>query len=233
MSSVLFVFSGYIPSYLDKDELCVVCGDKATGYHYRCITCEGCKVTRSLLQLIRWIFFIFFSLRFWACGCLLCRGSSGGQSRRTSTQPTLVSMMGNASSTKWPETSARNVASRSALRWEWQPTVSFYWPMLLLCGFLNTECLFELKLRLFGYLHPTQSDQTVLWLVNTWFVIEIGCGLWIPPDCAMTLSIDFGSWESFFGWIVVVFKVGVKDLQVSLREFQGVPRKNGNYLFLL
>ncbi|KAM8840384.1 thyroid hormone receptor beta isoform 2-T2 [Spinachia spinachia] len=34
---------GYIPSYLDKDELCVVCADKATGYHYRCITCEGCK----------------------------------------------------------------------------------------------------------------------------------------------------------------------------------------------
>ncbi|KAJ8290651.1 hypothetical protein GJAV_G00015870 [Gymnothorax javanicus] len=34
---------GYIPSYLDKDELCVVCSDKATGYHYRCITCEGCK----------------------------------------------------------------------------------------------------------------------------------------------------------------------------------------------
>uniref|UniRef100_A0A3P8XS16 NR LBD domain-containing protein n=1 Tax=Esox lucius TaxID=8010 RepID=A0A3P8XS16_ESOLU len=36
--------SGYIPSYLEKDEPCVVCGDKATGYHYRCITCEGCKV---------------------------------------------------------------------------------------------------------------------------------------------------------------------------------------------
>ncbi|XP_061430054.1 thyroid hormone receptor beta-like isoform X2 [Lethenteron reissneri] len=34
---------GYIPSYLEKDEPCVVCGDKATGYHYRCITCEGCK----------------------------------------------------------------------------------------------------------------------------------------------------------------------------------------------
>uniref|UniRef100_A0A8C5U8L7 Thyroid hormone receptor alpha n=1 Tax=Malurus cyaneus samueli TaxID=2593467 RepID=A0A8C5U8L7_9PASS len=28
--------TGYIPSYLDKDEQCVVCGDKATGYHYRC-----------------------------------------------------------------------------------------------------------------------------------------------------------------------------------------------------
>eukprot|EP00062_Callorhinchus_milii_P026315 gi/632988281/ref/XP_007883023.1/ PREDICTED: thyroid hormone receptor alpha [Callorhinchus milii] len=37
------LFTGYIPSYLEKDEPCVVCGDKATGYHYRCITCEGCK----------------------------------------------------------------------------------------------------------------------------------------------------------------------------------------------
>uniref|UniRef100_H2YY61 Nuclear receptor n=2 Tax=Ciona savignyi TaxID=51511 RepID=H2YY61_CIOSA len=34
---------GYVPSYLDGNEVCVVCGDKATGYHYRCITCEGCK----------------------------------------------------------------------------------------------------------------------------------------------------------------------------------------------
>ncbi|KAG7259411.1 hypothetical protein CRUP_018809 [Coryphaenoides rupestris] len=37
------ILNGYIPSYLEKDEPCVVCGDKATGYHYRCITCEGCK----------------------------------------------------------------------------------------------------------------------------------------------------------------------------------------------
>jgi hypothetical protein len=44
----LLSFAGYIPSYLDKDELCVVCGDKATGYHYRCITCEGCKVSASV-----------------------------------------------------------------------------------------------------------------------------------------------------------------------------------------
>lgn len=44
-SSASLSFAGYIPSYLDKDELCVVCGDKATGYHYRCITCEGCKVS--------------------------------------------------------------------------------------------------------------------------------------------------------------------------------------------
>lgn len=41
---VFLLLSGYIPSYLEKDEPCVVCGDKATGYHYRCITCEGCKV---------------------------------------------------------------------------------------------------------------------------------------------------------------------------------------------
>ncbi|XP_078701459.1 thyroid hormone receptor beta-like isoform X2 [Branchiostoma floridae x Branchiostoma belcheri] len=35
----------YIPSYMDQNtpEPCVVCGDKATGYHYRCMTCEGCK----------------------------------------------------------------------------------------------------------------------------------------------------------------------------------------------
>uniref|UniRef100_A0A8C4QB30 Thyroid hormone receptor beta n=1 Tax=Eptatretus burgeri TaxID=7764 RepID=A0A8C4QB30_EPTBU len=33
----------YIPSYMGKDELCAVCGDKATGYHYHCLTCEGCK----------------------------------------------------------------------------------------------------------------------------------------------------------------------------------------------
>lgn len=115
---------GYIPSYLDKDELCVVCGDKATGYHYRCITCEGCKVTQAspdALQPSQRI----CSRRFWACARLLSRVSSGGRSRRTSTQPMLVSTRGNVSSTKWPETSARNVASRSALRWGWRPTVSF------------------------------------------------------------------------------------------------------------
>lgn len=25
------------------DELCVVCGDRASGYHYNALTCEGCK----------------------------------------------------------------------------------------------------------------------------------------------------------------------------------------------
>uniref|UniRef100_K7FM28 Thyroid hormone receptor beta n=1 Tax=Pelodiscus sinensis TaxID=13735 RepID=K7FM28_PELSI len=48
---------GYIPSYLDKDELCVVCGDKATGYHYRCITCEGCKKKSHVYQEARFVWF--------------------------------------------------------------------------------------------------------------------------------------------------------------------------------
>ncbi|XP_041375002.1 thyroid hormone receptor beta-A-like [Gigantopelta aegis] len=44
----MFVPTGvpYIPSYMDLTngpEPCVVCGDAATGYHYRCMTCEGCK----------------------------------------------------------------------------------------------------------------------------------------------------------------------------------------------
>ncbi|KAH9279811.1 Thyroid hormone receptor alpha-A [Echinococcus granulosus] len=36
----------YIPSYMDTTngpEPCVVCGDNATGFHYRAMTCEGCK----------------------------------------------------------------------------------------------------------------------------------------------------------------------------------------------
>ncbi|XP_074663125.1 thyroid hormone receptor beta-A-like [Tubulanus polymorphus] len=36
----------YIPSYMDLTngpEPCAVCADAATGYHYRCMTCEGCK----------------------------------------------------------------------------------------------------------------------------------------------------------------------------------------------
>ena len=42
-----YVGTPYIPSYMDLTngpEPCVVCGDAATGYHYRCMTCEGCKV---------------------------------------------------------------------------------------------------------------------------------------------------------------------------------------------
>lgn len=33
----------YMPSYMEEGQPCVVCGDGATGLHYRAITCEGCK----------------------------------------------------------------------------------------------------------------------------------------------------------------------------------------------
>ncbi|KAK5969791.1 Ligand-binding domain of nuclear hormone receptor [Trichostrongylus colubriformis] len=32
-----------MPSYMEDGQTCVVCGDVATGLHYRAITCEGCK----------------------------------------------------------------------------------------------------------------------------------------------------------------------------------------------
>ncbi|GCC38498.1 hypothetical protein chiPu_0017012 [Chiloscyllium punctatum] len=34
---------GSLSGKLKGDELCVVCGDKASGYHYNALTCEGCK----------------------------------------------------------------------------------------------------------------------------------------------------------------------------------------------
>ncbi|VBB35053.1 unnamed protein product, partial [Acanthocheilonema viteae] len=33
----------YLPRYMKPGQPCVVCGDDATGLHYRAITCEGCK----------------------------------------------------------------------------------------------------------------------------------------------------------------------------------------------
>jgi ecdysone receptor len=35
-----------------QEELCLVCGDRASGYHYNALTCEGCKG-----QLHRWWLF--------------------------------------------------------------------------------------------------------------------------------------------------------------------------------
>lgn len=34
-----------------QEELCVVCGDKASGYHYNALTCEGCKGNETRLFL--------------------------------------------------------------------------------------------------------------------------------------------------------------------------------------
>lgn len=42
---LFYVAEPYVPSYMDPDNVdkCVVCGDNATGFHYRAMTCEGCK----------------------------------------------------------------------------------------------------------------------------------------------------------------------------------------------
>ena len=31
------------PRAQQQEELCLVCGDRASGYHYNALTCEGCK----------------------------------------------------------------------------------------------------------------------------------------------------------------------------------------------
>ena len=62
------------------EELCVVCGDKASGYHYNALTCEGCKGEESgaVVTQMRWslnaeqlyvIFTLLCSGRF-ACICM-------------------------------------------------------------------------------------------------------------------------------------------------------------------
>lgn len=33
------------PAPRQQEELCLVCGDRASGYHYNALTCEGCKGT--------------------------------------------------------------------------------------------------------------------------------------------------------------------------------------------
>jgi len=40
---------------LDSEELCLICGDRASGYHYNALSCEGCKgnvTTRAVERLI-------------------------------------------------------------------------------------------------------------------------------------------------------------------------------------
>uniref|UniRef100_A0A3B5PYF7 Ecdysone receptor n=1 Tax=Xiphophorus maculatus TaxID=8083 RepID=A0A3B5PYF7_XIPMA len=38
------------PGRIKGEELCVVCGDKASGYHYNALTCEGCKGLLTEIQ---------------------------------------------------------------------------------------------------------------------------------------------------------------------------------------
>ncbi|XP_032893794.1 bile acid receptor isoform X3 [Amblyraja radiata] len=41
---------GLTAGKMKGDELCVVCGDKASGYHYNALTCEGCKGLLTEIQ---------------------------------------------------------------------------------------------------------------------------------------------------------------------------------------
>lgn len=36
------------PAPRQQEELCLVCGDRASGYHYNALTCEGCKGTHDI-----------------------------------------------------------------------------------------------------------------------------------------------------------------------------------------
>ena len=71
--ALLLLDTPYVPSYMNGSEgadLCVVCSDAATGYHYRAMTCEGCKVkiknwTISFVPpLFLLCFRVFFSRNF-------------------------------------------------------------------------------------------------------------------------------------------------------------------------
>lgn len=45
----------------DLDEMCPVCGDKVSGYHYGLLTCESCKVCSCFLFYL-YYFYIFSNL---------------------------------------------------------------------------------------------------------------------------------------------------------------------------
>jgi ecdysone receptor len=49
------------PSPRQQEELCLVCGDRASGYHYNALTCEGCKgiiiiSIQSICQLLNYFY---------------------------------------------------------------------------------------------------------------------------------------------------------------------------------
>lgn len=43
-----------------QEELCLVCGDRASGYHYNALTCEGCKGINLLLIFLSRFGYNFF-----------------------------------------------------------------------------------------------------------------------------------------------------------------------------
>ena len=49
------------PAPRQQEELCLVCGDRASGYHYNALTCEGCK-GNSLMDELKVIVKVMFVL---------------------------------------------------------------------------------------------------------------------------------------------------------------------------
>lgn len=45
------------PTPRQQEELCLVCGDRASGYHYNALTCEGCKGMKRNIDPIFHILF--------------------------------------------------------------------------------------------------------------------------------------------------------------------------------
>lgn len=41
---------------VDVEELCPVCGDNVSGYHYGLLTCESCKVQTNTIYIYIYIF---------------------------------------------------------------------------------------------------------------------------------------------------------------------------------
>lgn len=51
------------PAPRQQEELCLVCGDRASGYHYNALTCEGCK-GKLTVEMVTVINISFFSIGF-------------------------------------------------------------------------------------------------------------------------------------------------------------------------
>lgn len=81
---------GHSTGRVKGEELCVVCGDKASGYHYNALTCEGCKGRmKSIIEyyssIKQYQIFLFFNfliflskslsiveISIWICCALFC-----------------------------------------------------------------------------------------------------------------------------------------------------------------
>lgn len=48
------------PTPRQQEELCLVCGDRASGYHYNALTCEGCKGKNHIYSICIQIYHIHF-----------------------------------------------------------------------------------------------------------------------------------------------------------------------------